>query len=90
MSAIFSRGTRVRIRIEDGFRGPYSDVWQYQNLTGEIVESAPLAAFIAGAWARDFGGPMRTLQAYRVRLDNGVEIAYVIEECLQSIEDSPV
>ena len=35
----YSNDTRVRIRGGGGFRDPFSDIWQYENLTGKVLSS---------------------------------------------------
>ena len=84
----YPSGTKVRIRNAGDFRGPYSDFRRWESFTGQVVDSTPLAAYVAGPWAWDPHSPIQTIQAYRVHLDIGVEIDYVIEDCLEALDGS--
>ena len=76
-------GTRVRIKAGRGFHEPYSDTWQYENLTGEIINSTGVAWYQIRSWEGDLHAPSEVVQAYKIHMDNGIEAANVIEECLE-------
>jgi hypothetical protein len=67
-------------------RGPYSDVVKYRDFTGEVVASTEVISFMMnpGRWRAE--DTVQLLQVYRVRLDTGPELDYVIEDCLQVVE----
>ena len=88
MVAKYHSGVRVRIKDVRRVRGPFSDVRQYQDQTGEIIESTALVAYLARPWADEASSPTQLLHVYKVRLDAGIEIDYVIEECLEASENS--
>jgi hypothetical protein len=57
-------------------------------LTGEIVSSASVAAYLVRPWAVESIGAVQILQVYKVRLDIGIEVDGVIEESLESLGPS--
>jgi hypothetical protein len=79
----YPSGTKVRIKAGRGFHEPYSDIWQYENLTGEIVNSTGVAWNQIRSWERDSHAPSEVVQAYKIHMDNGIEADNVIEECLE-------
>jgi hypothetical protein len=62
---------------------PYSNIWQYANLTGEVVSSESVPAYLIRTWAIEAIGAVQMLQVYTVRLETGVEVEGVIEESLE-------
>jgi len=88
MTPKYESGSRVRIRIAEWSRGPYSDLWKYENETGEIVGSSQVVAFYVRPWAIDVNDIAHVLQVYRVHLDTGFEIDQVIEDCLERFNGS--
>jgi hypothetical protein len=79
----YVRGSRVRIRSSRSMGDPYSNMWQYVNLTGEVVSSESVPAYLVKSWAIEAIGAVQMLQVYTVRLDMGVELEGVIEESLE-------
>lgn len=67
---------------------PYSKIWQYANLPGEIVSSNSVPSQDSKTCDVDSSsGPFEALrEEYTVRLDMGVEIEHVAPECLEIIE----
>jgi len=87
MVAKYSSGTKVRIKVVEALRrSPYSDIWKYDNLTGQIVGSNATVGYLVHVWDLDWHRPAQVIQAYRVHLDVGVEIDNVVEECLEALE----
>ncbi len=87
MPARFAKGTRVRLR-SGGFVGSaYSTVWKYQNMTGEIADSMAVAGYLVRSWWVETDTPLETLHLYRVRLDTGVDVDYLTEDCLERLAD---
>jgi hypothetical protein len=80
----YSCGTRVRINARRGFREPYSDLWQYDNLTGAIISSAAVTRYQIRSWEGDWQTPSEVVQAYKIHLDIGIDADNVIEECLEA------
>ena len=81
----FRGGTRVRIKVGNWLRpSPYSEVWKYDNLTGEIVNSEAVIGYFVQTLG-DANEPFQLIQAYKVRLDVGIEVDYVIEDCLEPL-----
>ena len=84
--SVYSNGTRVRITSGGGFRDPFSDIWQYENLTGKVLSSN-----VTDGYPRSSGvhskGPLRS---YKVHLDVGIESDQIAEECLFALEVSHV
>ena len=78
-------GTKVRIRAPEWFRRTYSDIWQYENLTGEIKSSTLLAAWLR-PWSVAPGEPPHFVRAYDVHLDLGLTVELVREDCLEAVE----
>jgi hypothetical protein len=78
-------GTKVRIRSPEWFRRTYSDIWQYENLTGEIKGSTLLAAWLR-PWAAAPEEPPRFVRAYNVQLDLGLTADFVREDCIEVVE----
>ena len=81
----YQGGTRVRIRGGNWLcLSPHSDIWKYDNLTGEVANSEA----VVGPLARTLGDANEALQfvhLYRVRLDVGVEVDQVTEDCLEPL-----
>ena len=86
--AKFAVGTKVRIRAGRMGRQGFSDIWRYENLTGEVVSSTPVVGYVVRYWTVDVSGPAEPLQAYRVRLQEGTELLDLLEDCLEAIETS--
>ena len=83
--AKYQCGSKVRVRATRSFRDPYSSIWQYENLTGEVVSSASVPAYLVKPWAVESTGAVQILQVYKVRLDMGIEVDGVIEESLETL-----
>jgi hypothetical protein len=83
----FAEGARVRVMPKDGAIDPYSKVWQYANLEGKVVRSISVASQRTGSCNVDpSSGPFEALkEEYTVRLDIGIEIDHVSEECLEKV-----
>jgi hypothetical protein len=79
----YACGSKVRIRSSRSMGDPYSNMWQYANLTGEVVSSESVPAYLVKSWAIEAIGAVQMLQVYTVRLDMGVELDGVIEESLE-------
>ncbi len=80
----YQPGMKVRIRTPEWFRRTYSDIWQYENLTGEIRGSTLLAAWLR-PWAVAPGEPPRFVRAYKVHLDLGLTVDQIREDCLEAV-----
>lgn len=85
MKAKFAVGTKVRIRV--GHRGLYafSDLSRYDNLTGEVISSMPVVAYVMRSWRMDEQGVAESIQCYRVRLQEGIELTDLLEDCLEEV-----
>ena len=80
-------GTRVRVKAMARPRDPYSDIWQYENLPGEVVYSNLVTAQESPSCTVDSSRPpLQVLRdEYKVRLDIGVTVDHVDEECLEAL-----
>ncbi len=86
-SVALPKGTRVRLR-SGGFLGSvHSTAWKYQNMTGEIAGSIAVAGYLVRSWQVEGDAPLQTLHLYRVRLDTGVEVEYLTEDCLERLAE---
>jgi len=89
MVAKYPSGTKVRIKVVESVRrSPYSDIWKYENLTGEIVSSNATVGYLVHVWDLDWHRSAQIIQAYRVHLDVGIEIDNVTEDCLEVLKGS--
>lgn len=81
----YSVGSKVRIRS----KGPFSSILdskirQYENMTGEIVDSTNVVAFIGSSWANPKDSSERvTIFHYTVRINDNITLHDVFEEFLE-------
>jgi len=88
MAAKYFSGARVRIRDAQRGVGALSDVRRYRDQIGQIIGSTALIAFAARPWTEETSVAVHLLQVYKVRLDVGIEIDYVTEDCLEVFEQA--
>ncbi len=88
MEPKYSAGTRVRIRAHD-YLGRVSDpkIQNYENMTGEIIESTNIVAFIAEPWARIRGTTTRiSIYHYTVKINEQIILHDISEYCLEIVQ----
>jgi hypothetical protein len=83
MGARYSVGSKVRIKPED-FIGRILDpqISQYENMTGEIIESANIVAFVRPINLMNSGERI-TVYHYTVKINEQTILHDVLEECLE-------
>ena len=80
-------GPRVRIKAGVWPRDAFSNMWQYDGLTGRIVSVTPLIAYRTEGWTKEFSRPFELIPAYKVLLDLGIEVDNVTDDYLESTEN---
>lgn len=87
MKPKYSAGNKVRIKSQD-FLGRILDpnIHLYENMSGEIIESTNIVAFIGEPWANlKESGERFTIYHYSVRINDQVTLHDVLEDCLEKI-----
>ena len=88
MGPKYSAGNKVRIKYQN-FPNKIleSRILQYENMTGEIIETTSTVAFIGSPWSnlRD-SGECVTLYHYTVRINDQVTLSNVTEEYLEIMQ----
>jgi hypothetical protein len=85
----YSYGMRVRIRARDaGGQVRYRELERYENMTGVVLSSKAIVAYVFRPMATIENQPARpatTLYMYTVKLEEGVTLQDLIEYCLEEI-----
>jgi hypothetical protein len=85
MNAKYSAGNKVRIKSRD-FLGRILDpkITQFENMTGEVIESTNIVAFIGSPWSTMKGpGERITVYHYTVKISEKIVLHDVLEESLE-------
>ena len=80
----YSDGAKVRVKAGGRIRDPYSDIWQYENLTGEIVSSTTVIWQHTRSWERESDSPPELVRVYKIHLDIGIVADNVVEDRLEA------
>ena len=86
----YSKGNKVRIKPHD-FLGRIldPDIQLYENMSGEIIESTNVVAFIREPWANPEDSTQTvTVYHYTVRINDEITLRDVLEEYLEKSLDS--
>jgi hypothetical protein len=88
MGPKYIAGNKVRIKSQDLIgRVLDANISQYENMTGEIIESTNIVAFIVEPWAKPGGtGERVTVYYYTVKIDEETTLNDVLEDCLEIIQ----
>ena len=88
MAPKYSIGSKVRIKSHDLLgRSLDPKIHLYENMSGEIIESANIVAFIREPWSNLKESSARiTIYHYTIRINEQVTLYDVIEDCLEKIE----
>jgi hypothetical protein len=85
----YSHGMKVRIRARDaGGQVKYRELERYENMTGVVISSKAVVAYVlrpVAAIERSPARPDTTLYMYTVKLEEGVTLQDLIEYCLEEI-----
>ncbi len=85
MKPKYEKGVKVRIRASD-FMGRILDprIRQYENMSGEIIESTSIVAFVGGLRSNTQSSSERvTVYQYTVKIDDQIILHDILEDCLE-------
>ncbi len=85
MGPKYAKGTRVRIKAHDLLGSILDpDIKKFENMTGEILDSVNIVAFIRDPWAQIEGTDKRiTIYHYTVRINEQITLYDVSEDCIE-------
>ncbi len=85
MPARYSQGSKVKVKTREGRRTALLEVVEkYENLTGTVVSSRGVVAFLLQSFAEDNNQPT-TLYMYTVELEDGATLYDVTEHHLEGV-----
>jgi hypothetical protein len=87
MKPKYSAGSKVRIKSQ-GTPARFLDagILQYENMTGEVIESASVVAFMVGPGTglQNTGG-YTTVYHYTVKINEEITLHDILEDCLEIV-----
>ncbi len=89
MGPKYITGAKVRIKAHN-ILGAILDpkIQQYENMTGEILESVNIVAFLTDPWDKIRGtGERITIYHYTVRINEQITLHDVAEDCLEIMKE---
>ncbi len=86
MKPKYEKGAKVRIKASD-FMGKILDprIRQFENMSGEIIESTSIVAFVGGLRSDPQSSSERvTVYQYTVKIDDQIILHDILEDCLEN------